>query len=59
MTPRPFRMVVALLLLWLCQASAALFYVDVNSPNPTPPYATWGTASTDNQSAVDAASDGD
>lgn len=52
-------MVVALLLLWLCQAPAAVFYVDVISPNPTPPYATWSTAATDIQSAVDAASDGD
>ncbi len=56
---RPFQIVVALLLLWPGQASAAVFYVDVNSTNPTPPYATWGTASTDIQSAVDLANSGD
>jgi len=48
-----------LLLAWFSSARAAVFYVDVNSPNPTPPYAMWSTASTDIQSAVDAASDGD
>lgn len=46
-------------LLLLARASAATFYVDVNSANPTPPYADWSTASTDIQSAIDASSDGD
>jgi hypothetical protein len=40
-------------------ARAAIFYVSVNGTNPVPPYADWGTASTDVQSAIDVASDGD
>ena len=42
-----------LLLLCFCPARATVFYVDVNSTNPTPPYADWTTAATDIQSAVD------
>jgi hypothetical protein len=40
-------------------AEATTYYVDINSPNPTPPYTSWTTASTDIQSAIDAASPGD
>jgi hypothetical protein len=50
---------VLLMLLWFCRAQAAVFYVDVNSANPTPPFASWSTAATDIQSAVDAANPGD
>jgi hypothetical protein len=46
-------------LLFLFRATATTYYVDVNSTNPTPPYASWSTASTDIQSGIDLASDGD
>ena len=48
-----------LTILLILRAEAATFYVDVNSTNPTPPYASWSTASTDIQSAIDLSSDGD
>ncbi len=40
-------------------AAATTYYVDINSHNPTPPYTSWGTASTDIQSAVNRAANGD
>lgn len=40
-------------------AGAATLYVDVNSPNPTPPYAGLTTAAVGIQDAVDAAANGD
>ena len=46
-------------LAWVWATQAAVFFVDVNNPNPALPYATWDTAATDIQSAIDAASDGD
>lgn len=59
MNIRSFQLGAILLLTWLCAARATVYYVDINSTNPTPPYATWGTASTDIQSAIDAATNGD
>jgi hypothetical protein len=40
-------------------AAASTYYVDINSPNPTPPYTNWNTASTDIQSAVNQTTNGD
>src|SRR5450756_1117687 len=59
MVVRSTQFGVLLMLLWFCPAHAAVFYVDVNSTNPAPPYANWNTAAMDIQSAVDASSDGD
>lgn len=55
----PILVAAGLFLLWFSPVEATVFYVDVNSINPTPPYTNWNTAATDIQSAVDASSDGD
>jgi PKD repeat protein len=39
--------------------SAATLYVSLDSPNPSPPFATWAMAATNIQHAVDVASSGD
>lgn len=59
----PFHSLGALLMLWCLtvslSASAAVRYVDANSPNPVPPFTSWQTAAREIQRAVDLSSAGD
>jgi len=55
----PIRLTVCALLLSISNLSAATLYASLGSTNPTPPYATWATAATNIQDAVDAAAAGD
>ena len=57
---RIFRAVFALLpLSAIASQAATTLYVDLNSTNPTPPFATWETAATNIQDAVNIAVDDD
>jgi len=53
------RLIVAAFGLASFNLSAATLYVSLESTNPLPPFATWATAATNIQDAVDAAQSGD
>jgi hypothetical protein len=53
------RLAIITPLLAVSNLSAVTLYVSLESTNPTPPYATWSTAATNIQQAVDAARTGD
>lgn len=53
-----FLQLVAAGLMLCLQSSAAVFYVDVNSTNPVPPFTNWSTAALVIQDAVDVAGRG-
>jgi hypothetical protein len=58
-TTRPLLLVAIFLGFMAVKAIATTYYVDVNSANPTPPYTSWATASTDIQSAINVSTIGD
>ncbi|MGH7979467.1 MAG: PKD domain-containing protein, partial [Limisphaerales bacterium] len=55
----PIQFAVLCLCLLAFHASAATYYVDINSPNPTPPYTSWNTAATNIQDAIAETVNGD
>ena len=57
---KPIYCVLPVLLLYFVPAAfSAVLYVDPNSPNATARFATWGTAATNIQDAIDTSTDGD
>jgi parallel beta-helix repeat protein len=59
MKTHPFQLIIACFVFLAINASATVLYVDLNSSNPTPPYADWSTAATSIQDAIDVSTDGD
>ena len=55
----PIYLTLGSLLMAGINLSAATHYVSTNSPNPQPPYASWSTAATNIQAAVNSAEVGD
>lgn len=58
MNTQPLRLAAIFLLTCHC-TPAAVLYVNVNSATPVPPYASWATAASDIQDAIDVSTDGD
>ena len=59
MNLRPVIFIVCVWVLLPFKAASSIFYVDLNSLNPTSPYADLSTAATNIQDAIDAATNGD
>jgi PKD domain len=59
MNERFLRSLILCLCLLALRAAATTYYVDINNPNPTPPYTSWNTAATNLQDAIAETADGD